>query len=156
MNDWSRDGEVRRRRIISLLCFILVISLGLFGGICVWYSHSSPKIEYEMLQGPGYSKPTQALPSSRPYDFNLGLHSTIFMLSEIGLLIIQSFHAVLVCILDQVYSKCRRYYLASENNENSTTGLVHAVNFRMDLVALVFDLVRNYQIGLIALLRCNK
>lgn len=136
MNDGTRDAAKRRRRIIGLLSFILIISLSLFISVCAWYFKSFECVHVSAENSSGSSN--IGIPSG--YDFNLGLHSTIFMLSEIGLLIIQAFHALLICSLAQIHASFRNSADALEK-EHLSASTVHAINYRLDLVALVFDLV---------------
>lgn len=139
MNDWTRHGESRRRRILGLLSFIFFSSVSLFVAVCGWYMGSTSK-PGDLLGATGILMENHHHSTGTAYDFNLGLHSAVFMLSEIGLLIIQTLHALSVCIFDQVSSKHRN---TNKFSEDIYTNIAHSINFKFDLVALLFDLVRS-------------
>jgi len=159
MNDSSRRSETRRSRILALLTVIFVASVGLFLGVVAWYFGSSHEedsfystrdpFEYGMpyynfyyggTKGQENNKSVEGpeILLSSPYDFNLGLHSTIFMLCELGLLVIQSLHALVICVFEQMRTRTCK---GKQMSEDTYSNLTHNINFRFDLISLLFDLV---------------
>jgi len=168
MNDWTRDGKKRRRRILFLLSFIFISSILLFLGVCGWYMSSADPV-YRTRRLFGRHEGLQKLKSS-PYNFSIGLHNTLFMLSEIGLLVIQTLHALTICMFEQIAFKyngrrSRRILLDEDElsesnttnippanqNEDLSSALSHHINFYFDLVSLLFDLVHHVHM----LICCN-
>jgi hypothetical protein len=64
------------------------------------------------------------------------------MLSEIGLLVIQTLHALVVCLFDQIYFKSKEDEHCCKN-EDGYSGIAHMINFNFEILALLFDLVHH-------------
>jgi hypothetical protein len=160
MNVWTTRNESRRNRILGLLSCIFIASVFLFISVGAWYFGSTHGEEsfypvadtlefgmpyYNFYYGSGKENENKSLEGpdvllSSPYDFNLGLHSTVFMLCELGLLVIQSFHALIICIFEQMRTRCSK---GRELSEDVYSNITQSINFRFDLVSLLFDLVSN-------------
>ncbi|XP_021963030.1 E3 ubiquitin-protein ligase AMFR [Folsomia candida] len=166
MNDWSRRGQCRRHRILGLLCFIFVSSILLFVGVGGWYfcyasgagSKETDSLDIKpVYYGHGFATTTSSSSSGAsarssqesssasaspgaPLDFNLGLHSVIFMLCELGLLVIQTLHVLIICIFEQVRTK---WYKGKQISDETYSNISHSINFKFDLISLLFDLVHH-------------
>lgn len=160
VNDMTKASEARRHRILHLLVVIFVTSILLFSGVIAWFMNSSPK-EFskdflDLSDIIPFTRPYDETPVQEPstgYDFNLGLHSAIFMLSEISLLIMQTLHALTMCILDQMYFRevsCKwnplRIFADKMYSQNDEEDLYMCasqdINYKFEIVSLMFDLVR--------------
>lgn len=162
MSDMSEPDGTRSHRILSLLAAIFFVSICLFLAVILWFVNSSPKdFQEDFLDFKNivpFIKPYDNEPevTSVEYDFNLGLHSAIFMLSEIGLLIIQTFHALTVCVFDRLYfnrktSKWnilnvlnKSIMIENDSEEDQYMCISQEVNYRMELLSLLFDLVSKH------------
>jgi len=145
MNDWTRRGETRRDRILGLLSFIFVASVTFFLAVGGWYIRSShvaeefsDPLDFRISYSSRNVRTSPEPQTGSPYDFNLGLHSTIFMLCELGLLTIQTLHAIIICIFEQIRTRC---FKGREMSEDAYSNITHSINFKFDLVSLLFDLV---------------
>lgn len=160
MSDWSRRGQCRRNKILGLLCFIFASSILLFLAVVGWYVVSSGvrgqtengasppfihnSLEMKALYYNIKSSVGEVSAGATPTNFNLGLHSVIFMGCELGLLIIQTTHVLILAIFEQVRTKGYK-----EGEEEETTpkddevyaNIIHSINFKFDLISLLFDLV---------------
>lgn len=180
INDTTKASEAKRRSIIRLLTFIFTTSIFLFVAVVLWFLNSSPKeFAHDFLDLkdiiPFPPKPINDLlstaaatsggaASSGGYDFNLGLHSAIFMLSEIGLLILQALHALTMCFFDQLYFQHKLAYKKCCNLLSSLSGSPKSeddksikddkndeedlylcasqdINYKFEIISLMFDLV---------------
>ncbi|ODM96644.1 E3 ubiquitin-protein ligase AMFR, partial [Orchesella cincta] len=170
MNDMTKLGEARRHRILALLAFILVTSVSLFLAVFTWFmksvtveqKHDILDLRYIPSMSLFTPNDDQEAMGLMRYDFNIGLHSAIFMLSEIGLLVLQTLHALTVCIFEQLYFRHRvskwnpvsiftPCALEEYDEEDLYMCINHNINYRFEMVTLLFDLIHHCHL----LLCCN-
>lgn len=161
INDTSKCSEARRHRILRLLVFIFATSIVLFLTVALWFLSSSPKefsndfLDLKSILIPftrPFDDPSQVAGSQTGYDFNLGLHSAIFMLSEITLLILQTLHALTMCIFEQKHFRHKTWkwgpfdLLADKTYGESDEEDLYLcasqnINYKFEIISLLFDLV---------------
>jgi len=141
MNEWSKDGKSRRKRILLLLTLIFGTSVFLFFSLLLRYigpsfmSSAFYAVEWRFFQGQSRLYSQNGSPG--PTRLTLGLHGLVFMLSELILLALQTAHALTLCCVDQF----KRFQRFSSPDDEKYSSIVHTVNFNFELVSLLFDLV---------------
>jgi len=78
-----------------------------------------------------------------PYNFSLGFHNALFMVAEIGLLTIQTLHALSICFLEHLKQKYqrRRGDVVAQRGKSEDQSLAQSISFYFDITTLLFDLV---------------